>query len=462
MGTGRVFALALAVVVARPLAATESGIVTWIVGNDPGCGFLSTVAVSADGSSIAMLQCVSSFYNPVKPRLYVVRRDGTGYRKVSTLTLNLATFLRISNGGEKVAYISGHTFDDYYVWSDVYVVDVATGTTQNLTGPTGGHLVDQMDLNADGSKIVFDRYDSDPAKFGTFVVNSDGTGEQKVFAYPGENSISGDGSTVAVSAWIGGERKLYVMGADGSNVRLIATPEEHDTQPWLDHDGSVVTFLSYFESSGSSTRSYLADTESGVATILEPDVLDAQVCGDGSRVLIGTLPPGAGTSPPARIHADGSGKEVFFPCGGSFYQRRICHDGSLVAVVCALTPGVESGLQLADWNLPNLKLVGRPKVGAPISLVLNGTAGRPFVWFLSLGAAALPVPPYGTLGLDPATMGVLLGGVLDGTGRFVVPATLPPEPALIGAHAYLQAVTGDAPLVVGGRFTNTLDLAIEG
>src|SRR5688572_27943199 len=152
--------------------SSQSAITTWLVGHDQGCKLIWKAAVASDGSTIAFLQCVDSMYNPIKQKLYVVNRDGTGYRKISTLPLNLVTFLRVSNGGEKVAYISGHTFDDYYVWSDVYVVDTATGATVNLTGPTGGHVVDQMDMNADGTKLVFDRYDVDPQKFGTFVMNS--------------------------------------------------------------------------------------------------------------------------------------------------------------------------------------------------------------------------------------------------------------------------------------------------
>lgn len=445
-------------------SAQESGVVTWMIAPKPSCDPPGYFAVSPDGKKVALIQCTNGYHSPLTPEIYTINSDGTNLRYLANLGLaDAATHVRVSNGATRIAYITGLTFEGSFIWTDLYVVDGATGVTQNLTGPTGGHIVDQIDMCADGSKILFDRYDSDPAKYGTFLINSDGTGLQKVFDSPGENCLSGDGSTVAVSAWVaGGQRKIFVMNSDGTNVRTISTPEEHDTQPWLNHDGTLLTFISLFESSLSTGRSYVAHTDGSYVALLQQNVVDAQLSGDGNWVLLSDTPPGTGAPDVARIRPDGSDKEVCFPCGGFFYRRSFSHDGSFAAISCATQPGVTKGMHFVDWNLPNLKLVGVPKIGSSISLVLNGVSGQPFVWFLSLGPSSIPVPPYGTFGIDPSTLSVLVGGTLNSAGKYTIQATLPQEPILIGAHAFLQAVVGDAPLVIGGKLTNALDLAIEG
>jgi hypothetical protein len=454
----------MACLFAPTATAANSAMVTWIMAPKPGCDNISKFAVSPDGNTVALIQCTNGYHSPLTPEIYTIATDGTKLRYVANLGLfDAATHVRVSNGGTKIAYIMGLTFEGSFIWTDLYVVDGATGVTQILTGPTGGHIVDQIDMSPDGSKILFDRYHSDPALYGTFLINSDGTGMQKIFDSPGENCLSGDGSTVAVSAWVaGGQRKIFVMNSDGTNVRSISTPEEHDVQPWLNHDGTVVTFVSAYETSLSTVRSYVAHTDGAYVAVLQQYSNDAQISGDGNWVLLADAPPGTGAPDLARIRPDGTGKEIVFPCGGAYYHRYFSHDGSFAVSSCATYPGVTKGMHFVDWNLPNLKLVGVPKIGNTISLVLNGTSGQPFVWFLSLGAASIPVPPYGTFGIDPSSLSVLVGGTLNSVGKYTLQATLPQEPVLIGAHAYLQAVAGDAPLVIGGKLTNALDLAIEG
>ncbi|MCI0588008.1 MAG: FG-GAP-like repeat-containing protein, partial [Planctomycetes bacterium] len=83
---------------------------------------------------------------------------------------------------------------------------------------------------------------------------------------------------------------------------------------------------------------------------------------------------------------------------------------------------------------------GIPRVGKPLTLDVRGPAWG--AWFLgfSLGTANVPIPPLGTLRLDPASIGFALAGLLDARGRASVTYPVPGNPSLVGATVYWQAV----------------------
>ncbi|HKB14842.1 MAG TPA: FG-GAP-like repeat-containing protein, partial [Planctomycetota bacterium] len=106
-----------------------------------------------------------------------------------------------------------------------------------------------------------------------------------------------------------------------------------------------------------------------------------------------------------------------------------------------------------DYVLSNLTRQlawrGIPRIGKPLTLDLHGPSFG--AWFLgfSFGTADVPIPPLGTLRLDPASLFFALGGLFDGTGRATVGYAVPANPALLGATVYWQA------LVAGpARFAN--------
>ncbi|HET6202410.1 MAG TPA: VCBS repeat-containing protein [Planctomycetota bacterium] len=92
-----------------------------------------------------------------------------------------------------------------------------------------------------------------------------------------------------------------------------------------------------------------------------------------------------------------------------------------------------------------------PRVGKPLVLDLHGPAWGGWFLGLALGTANVPIPPFGTLRIDPTLTFPPLGGIFDAQGRAAVTNAVPPSPSLVGATLYWQA------LVVGAgypRFTN--------
>ncbi|MCI0588945.1 MAG: FG-GAP-like repeat-containing protein, partial [Planctomycetes bacterium] len=83
---------------------------------------------------------------------------------------------------------------------------------------------------------------------------------------------------------------------------------------------------------------------------------------------------------------------------------------------------------------------GIPRVGKPLTLDIHGPSWG--AWFLgvSLGTANIPIPPLGTLRLDPSSLSFVLGGLLFGDGRASITFSVPASLSLVGIPVYWQAV----------------------
>ncbi|MEW6744770.1 MAG: PQQ-binding-like beta-propeller repeat protein [Planctomycetota bacterium] len=95
----------------------------------------------------------------------------------------------------------------------------------------------------------------------------------------------------------------------------------------------------------------------------------------------------------------------------------------------------DSGLEGAT----TLRLIGDPHIGATVTLRLRGTpsAQAVFLWALADGCLA---SPFGTLQLDPATLGILLAATIPPTATLDLTGTIPDDPVFVGLTPHIQAV----------------------
>ncbi len=119
-------------------------------------------------------------------------------------------------------------------------------------------------------------------------------------------------------------------------------------------------------------------------------------------------------------------------------------DGDLDAVVAM-------GGQDVVWsNLTrHLTWRGPPRIGKSLALDVYGAPQTPWLLAVAPSAASLPLPPYGTLALDPALLSLVGSGSLDAAGRGTAYFSVPLDPGLVGAALQWQALVGAPP-----RFTN--------
>jgi hypothetical protein len=83
--------------------------------------------------------------------------------------------------------------------------------------------------------------------------------------------------------------------------------------------------------------------------------------------------------------------------------------------------------------------------------------GAPYFLLAAPGPANVPVPPWGTLFLDPATAFLLSAGLMSTTGTATFTFPVPVTPSVVGLSAWLQVA-----FPVHQRLTNLEVLTVLG
>ncbi len=83
---------------------------------------------------------------------------------------------------------------------------------------------------------------------------------------------------------------------------------------------------------------------------------------------------------------------------------------------------------------------GPPRIGKPFALEIRGTPLGACVAAVAQAAAEFPLPPFGTLYLDPRSMLVLGRSALDTAGRSVLVFRVPPDRSAVGQRLHWQAL----------------------
>lgn len=100
-------------------------------------------------------------------------------------------------------------------------------------------------------------------------------------------------------------------------------------------------------------------------------------------------------------------------------------------------------------------------LGRRLELEIHGEAGSIYGLFWALGAASVPLPPYGTLQLDPLSLRFLIAAVVPPAGKATVSLPLPSDPALAGLDVVWQSIVGTVPLFTNRETTPVLSLGGE-
>lgn len=209
----------------------------------------SSMAVAATPSAAIAISSLTgriafSSGPPHAENVYVIDADGTGLVQVTNDPA--AEFDPTwSPDGTHIAYRHQVTDDRS---TDIYVIEVDGTGARNLSGDDGAPDWGPA-WSPDGAWVAWNTSDGAEFGFDLGLVHPDGTGRTVVkpgvfVEYP---AWSPDGGRIAFMSQVaeeGSQYDIFVMDADGSDVRRLTTEPSDDGWPTWSPDGSLIAFSS--------------------------------------------------------------------------------------------------------------------------------------------------------------------------------------------------------------------------
>ncbi|MBM4032999.1 MAG: hypothetical protein FJ291_14605 [Planctomycetes bacterium] len=226
------------------------------------------------------------------------------------------TFGNYADHSDSPAKALGFKFQDGVYWGygeggRLCLLNLRTGELKTLLDDPKGGVRDPQ-VHYDGQRILFSYRKGGTHPFHLYEINADGTGLKQLTDGPDDDiepTYCPDGSIVFcssrcrrfVNCWYTRVAALYRCEADGSNVRMLSSNNDHDNTPWTLNDGRILYMRwEYVDRSqvhfhhlwtmnpdGTNQTVFFGNTYGGVS------MLDAKPI-PGSNKIVASFSPGHG------------------------------------------------------------------------------------------------------------------------------------------------------------------------
>jgi hypothetical protein len=130
--------------------------------------------------------------------------------------------------------------------TDIYVMRADGSDIRQLTDTPASE--DFAAWSPDGSQIIYARIWGED---GTYLMDANGANQQKITDIVGlEFAWSPDGMRIAFGSDYEGNRRIYVMDADGSNIHRLLSAGPNTNGPDWSPDGTRIVFISWQDGDG--------------------------------------------------------------------------------------------------------------------------------------------------------------------------------------------------------------------
>ena len=222
----------------------------------------------------------------VGDQICIMNADGTDQRRLTTEDYTRHFYPSMAPDGQSIIFVQ---FGGENVY-DIYEISLDGQTTQ-LTKGLG--VLTAPEISPDGSQITFTHWSPDTDKHTIWVMKRDGSNPHEVASHGWDPTWSPDGQKILFASDVNGSiqmyivtltdgsiaqvnemsrlrgrtdwsvkdeivtysgtpwnRELFLMNADGSNVRQITPSGGNSQGPGFSPDGNWVTFTAYFDHYG--------------------------------------------------------------------------------------------------------------------------------------------------------------------------------------------------------------------
>ncbi len=283
--------------------------------------------------------------------------------------------------------------------------------------------------------------------------------------------VDGDGDLDLVTANYKAQDRLYLNSGkgrflDGTAGRLPSAndPSTSVALGDVDGDGDLDLVVGLAGTYGGQNRLLLNDGKgkfSDATKALLPSYPDStytvlleDVDGDGDLDIL------FGNTKQDRICLnDGKGRftdatAAMFPAKTGFQDGGVLGAGDLDGDGDIDIISRDQGLGFWRNTLRQVDAVFAPRMGNPYDLDIYGPRGASAVLLLSPLSKKTPMPPFGTLGVDPAFLLAFYAGSIPSSGKRTLSFPVPRDSALAGVRLFFQSlIVGPGPLTAS-RFTN--------
>lgn len=307
----------------------------------PNAGNVSSVFIAGGGTKVLFVSdCDYLGTNAAhQAQLFVINRDGTGLRQLTTTTTGDVGGIMLSDDATRALFVSGEnlTGGNADLGSDVFVINTdGTGLRQLTSAPAGYDAVNAA-LSGNGAKVAFESNADLVTGSNTahqseiFVVDFAGTGLRQLTKtsnllstpasqYP---SLTDDGLTVVYASNqsslftnFDGNTEIFRIKSDGTGQKaLTSTLLLPNLLPTVSGNGTRVAFYTVSGSFGSNPETapqlVVMDGNGGTTRQLSDTHIVFQnspaITPDGTRIVFTQNDRTLGNSQLYRIEADGTG-----------------------------------------------------------------------------------------------------------------------------------------------------------
>lgn len=219
----------------------------------------------------------------------IMNADGSGFRRLTTADNVRHFYPSLAPNGQSVLYVS---FREQNVY-EVYKLDLNDGSVDRLTNRLG--VLTAPEYSPNGERITFTRGNPSTGRYQVFLMDANGDdagnipqvegwdptwspdGKQILYASSrsglnqlhtvninngrtqqitnlpsirGRSDWSTDGGFIVTYSGEPWHREVYIMSADGSNVRQLTPSGGNSQGPSFSPDGKWVAFTAYFDNYG--------------------------------------------------------------------------------------------------------------------------------------------------------------------------------------------------------------------
>lgn len=278
---------------------------------------------SPDGQKVIFANAYGA--EGLRKRLYLMNANGSELRPLFSSSTPDSITAAWSPDGSLVAYVVMSTLTDF----EIHIYDTRTGETRSLTQNDQEDNFPQW--SPDGQFVVF-RSQSPAGIRGLYRIRPDGSDLRQLTDLPNDSdshAISPDSRRIAFISGDALHQDLFVMDADGGNLRQLTTTLAVEMTPFWSPDGRQILYR--YQQNGSLLGDlYVIDAEGGDARVLMEDTrasgnLESYWSPDGSQILF--------------VAEDASGtSDISVMDTGSGQVRRLTH-GFEVEMYPAWRPG---------------------------------------------------------------------------------------------------------------------------